>query len=44
MLKKEWSYTSTLPLDLHGLFEGELYETLGTDEVISVHYIEAYGE
>ena len=27
-LKKEWSYTSTPPLDLHGHFQGELYSML----------------
>jgi len=27
-LKKEWSYTSTPPLGLHGLFSGEMFTKL----------------
>ena len=33
MLKKEYIYTSTLPLGLHGLFEGDLYLFLTTSKL-----------
>jgi len=42
MLKKEYSYISSPPLDLHGLFQGESYLALIMCSILNYRRIKLY--